>query len=89
MKIKNKRRTKKDRVKYRAKHGKKNRGNYHYYASCHNKLRRSEEEAKEISKDIETMNAYKCKYCDYWHVGRNKKYKGGSNGLGEGTKAGS
>ena len=39
-----------------------------YFAGCYGKIRYEKEKAKE--RCLSTMNAYKCRYCNFWHVGR-------------------
>ncbi len=58
---------KKQKIKYMLQH---KGGNPKYYASCYNKLRRDREDAKGYASQLPNMNAYKCGFCNYWHVGR-------------------
>lgn len=44
-------------------------GNPKYYAACWGKMRLNREQAKE-AKLVPTAEVYKCRYCEYWHVGR-------------------
>lgn len=39
-------------------------------ASCYGKIRHSNEHAKARANGIDTMKFYKCRFCDYYHVGR-------------------
>jgi hypothetical protein len=51
-----------------------------YLAACHGKIRHTRESAMEaasVTKVVKlrmiVLNAYKCSYCDHWHVGRRAK----------------
>jgi hypothetical protein len=40
------------------------------YASCYGKIRMTKQQAKERADGLSTMNWYKCRHCDHYHVGR-------------------
>lgn len=39
-------------------------------AACYGKIRYSKERAKARAEGVSTMKFYKCKFCEYYHVGR-------------------
>ena len=66
------RNTKKSVIKYKLK---TKGGDPKYYASCEGKLRRSKDDAYAMAHEVDTMSAYKCRFCNYYHVGR-KQWRG-------------
>lgn len=47
--------------------------NTKYLASCYGKVRRTKEEAhREADNRPDIVKAYKCKFCEYYHIGRRK-----------------